>query len=292
MRIWNTIALLGVLTLIAALAAAQPTPFVISGWVNCTNGDPMDGPNVTVTNLNTDEAFIASANASSNYYQIVTSSDNVSVDDVLCFNVSDGNSTEFNHTVILADMTAGGIVQNATIECGGQPTPFVISGWVNCTNGDPMDGPNVTVTNLNTDEAFIASANASSNYYQIVTSSDNVSVDDVLCFNVSDGNSTEFNHTVILADMTAGGFMQNATIECGGPGLCGDATGDGVVDMTDVMTVWYDFADYPTPGAFTISDEWAADANCDGVIDMTDVMTIWYDFADYPTPGAYVVNCC
>ena len=196
MRIWNTIALLGVLTLIAALAAAQPTPFVISGWVNCTNGDPVDGPSVTVTNLNTAEVFIAETSVSSNYYQIVTSSDSVSVSDVLHFNASKGNSTAFNHPVIVIDMTAGGFVQNATIECGGQP------------------------------------------------------------------------------------------------GLCGDANDDGVVDMTDVMTVWYDFADYPTPGAYTISNVWAADVNCDGIIDMTDVMTIWYDFADYPTPGAYEVNCC
>ena len=292
MRIWNAIALLGVLTLIAALAAAQPTPFVISGWVNCTNGDPVDGPSVTVTNLNTDEVFITATSVSSNYYQIITSSDNVSVDDVLRFNVGNGNSTEFNHTTILDDVNAGGFMQNVTIECGEQPTPFVISGWVNCTNGDPVDGPNVTVTNLNTDEVFITATNASSNYYQIVTSSDNVSVDDVLRFNVSNGNSTEFNHTVILDDMNAGGFMQNVTIECGGQGLCGDANDDGVVDMTDVMTVWYDFADYPTPGAYTISNVWAADVNCDEVIDMTDVMTIWYDFADYPYVGAYEVNCC
>ena len=174
-----------------------------------------------------------------------------------------------------------------------QPTPFVISGWVNCTNGDPVDGPSVTVTNLNTAEVFIAETSVSSNYYQIVTSSDSVSVSDVLHFNASKGNSTAFNHPVIVIDMTAGGFVQNATIECGGqPGLCGDANDDGVVDMTDVMTVWYDFADYPTPGAYTISNVWAADVNCDGIIDMTDVMTIWYDFADYPTPGAYEVNCC
>ena len=68
MRIWNTIALLGVLTLIAALAAAQPTPFVVSGWVNYTDGDPVNDPSVTVTNLNTDEVFIAETNASSNYF--------------------------------------------------------------------------------------------------------------------------------------------------------------------------------------------------------------------------------
>ena len=74
--------------------------------------------------------------------------------------------------------------------------------------------------------------------------------------------------------------------------ICGDVNDDGSVDMTDVMTLWYDIADYPTPGAYTISNAWSADVNCDSGLDMTDVMTIWYDIADYPTPGAYEVNCC
>jgi len=75
-------------------------------------------------------------------------------------------------------------------------------------------------------------------------------------------------------------------------GICGDLNDDGSVDMADVMTLWYDIADYPAPGAYTITNEWSADVNCDGSIDMADVMTLWYDIADYPVPGAYEVNCC
>ena len=75
-------------------------------------------------------------------------------------------------------------------------------------------------------------------------------------------------------------------------GICGDVNDDGAVDMTDVMTLWYDIADYPTQGAYTISNEWAANVNCDEAVDMTDVMTLWYDIADYPYVDAYVVNCC
>jgi len=74
--------------------------------------------------------------------------------------------------------------------------------------------------------------------------------------------------------------------------LCGDANDDSMIDMTDVITMWYDIADYPYPGAHTISNVWAADVNCDGEIGMTDVMTLWYDIADYPYVGAYEVNCC
>jgi hypothetical protein len=75
-------------------------------------------------------------------------------------------------------------------------------------------------------------------------------------------------------------------------GICGDVNDDGDVDMTDVMTLWYDIADYPYVDAYTISNAWAADVNCDGELDMTDVMTLWYDIADYPYVGAYEVNCC
>ena len=75
-------------------------------------------------------------------------------------------------------------------------------------------------------------------------------------------------------------------------GICGDVNDDGSVDMTDVMTLWYDIADYPTSGAYMISNAWSADVNCDSSLDMTDVMTIWYDIADYPSVGAYEVNCC
>ena len=34
------------------------------------------------------------------------------------------------------------------------------------------------------------------------------------------------------------------------------------------------------------------DVNNDKAINMADMMTLWYDYADYPTPGAYEVNCC
>jgi hypothetical protein len=33
--------------------------------------------------------------------------------------------------------------------------------------------------------------------------------------------------------------------------------------MADVMILWYDIADYPEPGEWTIANEWAADVNCD-----------------------------
>ena len=174
-------------------------------------------------------------------------------------------------------------------------TPFLIDGWVDCTNGDPVNDPSVMVTNLNTGEVFIAETDLGSNYFQVLTSSYNVSTGNVLHFNASngDGNSTEFDHTVTETEMCAGGFTQNAEIDCGGPaGTCGDVNDDGTINMADVMTLWYDYANYPTPGVHVVSNEWAADVNCDETINMADVMTLWYDYANYPTPGAHEVSCC
>jgi hypothetical protein len=75
-------------------------------------------------------------------------------------------------------------------------------------------------------------------------------------------------------------------------GTCGDVNDDDNVNMADVMILWYDIAEYPSAGAWTISNEWAADVNCDEVINMADVMILWYDIADYPSAGAWEVACC
>ena len=115
--------------------------------------------------------------------------------------------------------------------------------------------------------------------------------------NVSDvtGSVADLDNTASFGDdgdamMAANAFL---LVEYGTQaGLCGDVNDDSSVNMDDVMTLWYDIANYPTPGANTISNEWAADVNCDGNINMDDVMTLWYDIANYPYPGANEVNCC
>ena len=116
--------------------------------------------------------------------------------------------TRINGIVILS-LTAL-IVATATLALAQPPTPFYISGEVNYDNGEPVPNPTVTVENTNTGEIF--DVNISGNTYQVTTSSDNVSADDVLHFNASNDNVTEFNHTVTLGEMNAGGFVQNITI--------------------------------------------------------------------------------
>jgi hypothetical protein len=199
----------------------------------------------------------------------------------------------------LLESTSGRIptgINNGSVKVKINETPgFTISGFVEYENGDPVPVPDVMITNLNTSEVFIAETNASSNHYHVSINFTHINSSDVLRFNVTDDSGTVsvFNHTVTQDEMDAGGFVQNLTIPItSSQHLCGDVNDDGSVNMADVTMLWYDIADYPTPGAYTISDEWAADVNCDGQINMADVTVLWYDITDYPTPGAYKVECC
>jgi len=92
-------------------------------------------------------------------------------------------------------------------------TPFFISGWVNNSAGEPVNNPVVNITNTRTSEVFTAETIADSNYYQVLTCSENVSAGDVLHFTAIAETTTEFDHEVTAADMNRGGFEQNITIE-------------------------------------------------------------------------------
>ena len=93
------------------------------------------------------------------------------------------------------------------------PTPFLVYGKVNDSTDVPVLNPDVTITNLNTYEVFTAETKSGSNYYQILTSSRNVSAGDVLHFCASNANNTaEFNHTVTEEEMNNGDFEQNVVI--------------------------------------------------------------------------------
>jgi hypothetical protein len=130
------------------------------------------------------------------------------------------------------------------------PAPLFVYGWVNDGDGMPVFNPNVTITNLNTSEVFTAETNAGSNYYQVVISSWNVSASNVLHFDASNGGTIELDHTVTEEEKDNGVLLQNITIQ---KGMCGDVNDDGKINMDDVMTLWYDYADYPTPGAYEVN---------------------------------------
>jgi hypothetical protein len=91
-------------------------------------------------------------------------------------------------------------------------TPFVIDGYVYSSNGDPCNGPAVQVTN--TSASWDSDNSSTSNYDRLVLDSDDVSEGDVLQFGAGgclQSNTTP--HTVSQAEIGAGGFELNITLE-------------------------------------------------------------------------------
>ena len=141
------------------------------------------------------------------------------------------------------------------------------------------------LTNLNTTENYTVETNASSNYYQVITSSCNVSEGDVLYFNASDGgNSINRTVTVTSENMTEGGlFEQNLTIKVG---ICGDVDGSGRVDMADYFLLVDYIAEVPGREP---ENMWAADVDCSDRVDMADYFLLVDYIAEVP---GRELNCC
>ena len=144
---------------------------------------------------------------------------------------------------ILVMFTATAMVATAT----EPPTPFHVYGWVFNTTDQPLLNPNATVKNLNTSEEYTVETNASYSYYQVITSSCNVSASDVLNFSASDDdNSTNRTVTVTPKNMTDGGlFEQNLTIQLPQVGICGDCDAFPGVTTNDG---WLIFMNVTFPG--------------------------------------------
>ena len=156
------------------------------------------------------------------------------------------------------------------------PAPFLITGWVDDGSGNPLNDPDVVITNAG--EELIVQTGAGSNYYQTMTDSFSVSAGDVLSFSVSGGTPT--SHAVTQTEMDAGGFEQNLT---GQAGICGDVTGDGLVDTGDVILL-SNYVGYP---GYSLQNEWAGDVTGDGLIDTGDVILL-SNYVGYP---GYSLNC-
>ena len=182
---------------------------------------------------------------------------------------------------ILAIFAITAVVATAT----EPPTPFHVYGWVKYSNRTEVLNPNVKITNLNTTENYTVETNASSNYYQVITSSCNVSEGDVLYFNASDGgNSINRTVTVTSENMTEGGlFEQNLTIKVG---ICGDVDGSGRVDMADYFLLVDYIAEVPGREP---ENMWAADVDCSGRVDMADYFLLVDYIAEVP---GRELNCC
>ena len=118
----------------ATPAMAEPTPFVINGHVYDFCGNPCNGSYLRVTNPNTNEDWDVRNLSESNYYLLVSDSDDVSAGDVLRFDAQGFDaqgrlqSKTVAHTVTLDEITTGGfVVDNIMLEPAAGPDLNVIA---------------------------------------------------------------------------------------------------------------------------------------------------------------------
>lgn len=172
-----------------------------------------------------------------------------------------------------------------------QPAPFVVHGWVSDSSGNPVNGPNVSVTNTNTGEGFVVDTAASSDYYRVVTCSGNINAGHVLSFDV-DG-VTAATHPVTQGEMDGGGFEQNLTV--GQTGVCGDVDGLPGITTNDGRQIFMYLLH--GPDEYPLQDLWAADCDglCDGITtnDGRQIfMHLLHDDPAHPENDQYPLNCC
>jgi hypothetical protein len=123
--------------------------------------------------------------------------------------------------ILTITSTAGALLPSNGL--AAPETSFLIYGWVDYSDGAPVNDPTIVMTNVSTGETFVVETNGGSNYYQVLTDSGSVSAGDVLHFRASDGgtlNTSEFDY-VVSDEIGNGGFERNITI--GAPDLIVDS---------------------------------------------------------------------
>ena len=130
-------------------AAAQPTPYMTSGYIWKGDGNPCNNPVVTVINLNTSTEWAAETNAGYNYYQLVLkNSSEVKEGDTLriiaCEELGDyeSNCNVSDHDVTADEINAGGVFNvNLTLNhyCKNYYPTFPFHTW----NESNWSGPAV-----------------------------------------------------------------------------------------------------------------------------------------------------
>ena len=172
--------------------------------------------------------------------------------------------------------------------------PFMICGYVSYKNGIPCNNPVVNITNRDTSKEWVAGTG--DNYYQITfTSGIDLNASEMLQFNVTDGMNTNVTeHVVTQAEVDAGGFEYNITLETTALEflMVGDINGDGVTGVSGALQdaihlLKYSFNDPDYPEIYDHPD-----CNGDGTIGVSGALQdaihlLKYSFNDPDYPELY-----
>ncbi|CAD7767872.1 hypothetical protein FHEFKHOI_00015 [Candidatus Methanoperedenaceae archaeon GB50] len=131
-------------------------------------------------------------------------------------------------------------------------TPFVISGDVSDSSGDPCNNSVVQITNLNTNATWTVNTTAGSNHYELNLTSSDVSAGDILQIDASGcSESATVKHTVTASEINNSGFVEDITLE---PSAKPDLT------ITGKMEEWIDLGNRTYNIVYTVENIGVADA--------------------------------
>ena len=265
-----------------------PSPFLVYGWVFHGNGSECNDPAVNITNLNTGEKWQAETDPDYNYYQILTSTHNVSTGDVLhVCGICSGSAVAFDHTITLEEIDKGGFEQNIS-----GAADLVITGiWKspdNCT---------ICYSIMNTGQAVIPAGHNTTLYVD----GSEVACDEVPVELAPDASyegcfdSYVWSYTQPEDNITVCADSNDVVVEIDESNncltkvwACGDVDGQDGVTIGDgiqvAMSIVYGTEKYP------IENPWAADVDCQDGVTIGDgiqiAMSIVYGTDKYP------LECC
>ena len=131
-------ALMCITLVVPAMALEPSTPFIITGHVSNSDGNPCNGTWVQVTNTNTSTSWNAENDSASNYYRHVLDSDDVSTGNVLQIEASGCTETKIvEHTLTQSELEDGGMVDFDIVF--DTPQEIVWQGNVTLINGTTFD---------------------------------------------------------------------------------------------------------------------------------------------------------
>ena len=216
------------ITMVAPAMALEPsTPFIITGHVSDSNGDPCNGSWVHITNQNAIVGWNAENDSASNYYKLVLDSDNVSAGNVLLFEASGcSETTTVEHTVTQSELEDGGMfdfdivfyvesMPDLTVTAIGTPVRL---------RKDVINPISATVENIGSDNAtsFVVTLEAGGSI---------VDTDTVTSLNAGENTTVEF----LWTPSSTGDYTLNVTADANGEVTESDETNNSHIATETVL---------------------------------------------------------
>jgi len=222
------VALMCLTMVVPATMADATTPFVITGHVSDSGGNPCNGAWVQVTNTNTSVSWDAENSSASNYYKLVPDSEDVSAGNVLRFEASGCAETKtVEHTVTQSEQEDGGMIDfNIVFDVESMPDLTVTAiGTPIRLRKDVINPISATVENM-------GSENATSFVVTLEADSSIVDTDTITSLNAGENTTVEF----LWTPSSAGEYTLNVTADANGEVNESDEANNNLSETVNVLS--------------------------------------------------------